>query len=203
MSSEGKDAEHRHASPSQHGGDSLPPLFTIGHSNRTIDAFVNLLRAASVKIVADIRSVPRSRANPQFNLDRLPAELADRGIEHLAIPGLGGLRPKSRTVPPEVNAFWTNVSFHNYADHALSKEFGRGLSSLLELSRSRRCAIMCAEAVWWRCHRRIVADHLMARGRSVFHLMGENRIEPARMTPSARIDDGKLIYPAGIETRLH
>jgi uncharacterized protein (DUF488 family) len=174
----------------------LPPIFTVGHSNRTLDTFADLLQAGSVVTVADIRSVPRSRANPQFNLESLPGELARRGIGHVAIPELGGLRPKSRTIPAEVNAFWTNASFHNYADHALTEEFGRGLSRLLELSSGRRCAVMCAEAVWWRCHRRIVADHLIVRGRSVFHLMGEDRIDPARLTPSARVDRGRLTYPA-------
>lgn len=189
------DDRGREAGPPGAASSDLPPIFTIGHSNRTLDAFVELLRAGAVAAVADIRSVPRSRANPQFNLDSLPGALADRGVAHCAIPELGGLRPKSRTVDAEVNAFWTNISFHNYADHALSDSFRRGLSRLLELSLSRRCAIMCAEAVWWRCHRRIVADYLIVSGRSVFHLMGERRIEPARLTPAARAEGDRLVYP--------
>jgi uncharacterized protein (DUF488 family) len=99
-------------------------------------------------------------------------------------------------VPPEVNAFWANRSFHNYADYALSIEFGAALGELLEISSTRRCAIMCAEAVWWRCHRRIIADYLLTRGRTVFHLMGDDRVDPARLTPAAQISDGRITYPA-------
>jgi uncharacterized protein (DUF488 family) len=106
------------------------------------------------------------------------------------------LRGRSTEVPPEVNAFWENQSFHNYADYALSDQFGAALSGLMELSSSRRCAIMCAEAVWWRCHRRIIADYLLAGGREVFHLMGAERVEPAKLTPAAEILDRKIVYPA-------
>ena len=108
---------------------------------------------------------------------------------------LGGLRGRSHEVPPEVNAFWDNQSFHNYADYALSDDFAAGLEELLELGAGRRCAIMCAEAVWWRCHRRIIADYLLARGRGVFHLMGSNRVDPARLTPAATLADGAITYP--------
>ena len=176
--------------------DPLPPVFTVGHSTRSIDAFVDLLRLGRVEMVVDVRSIPRSRTNPDYNLDRLPATLAERQIGHVQIPELGGLRKASREVPDDVNAFWSNRSFHNYADHALSDEFGRGLERLTELSLSSRCAIMCSEAVWWRCHRRMVADYLLAAGREVFHLMGENRVDPARMTAAARRVGDKLIYPA-------
>ncbi len=96
---------------------------------------------------------------------------------------------------PEINAFWDNQSFHNYADYALSDEFAAALGELLQISSTRRCAIMCAEAVWWRCHRRIIADYLLARGHAVFHLMGGDRVEPARLTPAATIHNGKVIYP--------
>jgi uncharacterized protein (DUF488 family) len=146
--------------------------------------------------VVDIRSVPRSRTNPQFNPDALSAGLAERGIGHARIAELGGLRKRSKEIPPEVNGFWTNRSFRNYADHALSAEFRRGLAALEELAAGRRCAIMCAEAVWWRCHRRIVADYLLLAGREVFHLMGEGRVEPARMTPAAIPAADGLHYPA-------
>ncbi len=172
------------------------PIYTIGHSTRTIPEFVELLKAGAVDLVVDIRSVPRSRTNPEFNLDALPEELALGHIGHAHIPELGGLRKKSKTIPPEVNGFWTNESFHNYADYALSAEFRLGLSRLLELSQGQRCAIMCSEAVWWRCHRRIVADYLLQRGRRVFHLMGRDRIQPARLTEVAVAEGERLIYPA-------
>ncbi|MAL03240.1 MAG: DNA repair protein [Arenimonas sp.] len=173
------------------------PFFTIGHSTRTIEEFAGLLRAADVELVADIRTVPRSRTNPQFNADSLPQSLAPFGIGYELIPALGGLRGKARTIAPEVNGFWENRSFHNYADHALSDAFDEGLGRLVELGRANRCAMMCSEAVWWRCHRRIVADYLLARGENVLHLMGKDRIEPAKMTPGARaMPDGTVTYPA-------
>jgi uncharacterized protein (DUF488 family) len=174
----------------------LPPIYTIGHSTRSIEAFVDLLRLAEVRLVADIRSVPRSRTNPQYNLDSLPVTLAEYQIGHVYIRELGGLRQRSREVPDEVNGFWSNRSFHNYADYALSEEFRRGLAELLSLAQETRCAIMCSEVVWWRCHRRIVADYLLVAGRSVFHLMGSDRVEPAKMTPAARVAEGGLTYPA-------
>jgi len=148
-------------------------------------------------LVVDIRSVPRPRTNPQFNLDALPEALAPWQIGYRHISELGGLRGKSKSIPPEVNGFWTHRSFHNYADYALSEAFRLGLSNLLELSETKPCAIMCSEAVWWRCHRRIVADYLLIRGRTVLHLMGPARIEPAALTEAARRQGDALVYPAG------
>jgi uncharacterized protein (DUF488 family) len=172
------------------------PIFTIGHSTRTIAEFVEILRGASVDLVIDVRSVPRSRTNPQYNFDVLGDELDPFQIAYERIPELGGLRGHSRDVPPETNAFWENGSFHNYADYALSDAFKSGLSQLLSTADERRSAIMCAEAVWWRCHRRIIADYLLLNGRNVVHLMGDARTEPARMTPAAKERDGHLVYPA-------
>jgi uncharacterized protein (DUF488 family) len=172
-------------------------IHTIGHSTRTIPEFVELLRVGNVEMVMDIRSIPRSRTNPQFNLDALPETLASWQIGHIVIPELGGLRKKSKTISPDVNGFWSNQSFHNYADYALSDEFRLGLSRLLEVSQDRRCAIMCSEAVWWRCHRRIVTDYLLYRGRIVFHLMGRARIEPAKLNEAAKESGDALVYPAG------
>ncbi len=149
-------------------------------------------------MVVDIRSFPRSRTNPQFNLDTLPVELAAWQIDHTQIAELGGRRKKSKTISPNVNGFWTNQSFHNYADYALSDEFHRGLSRLEELSRNRRCAIMCSEAVWWRCHRRIVADYLLNDGRSVVHLMTPARADPAMLTEAATPTREGLVYPAAV-----
>jgi uncharacterized protein (DUF488 family) len=172
-----------------------PPIFTVGHSTRTIPQFAELLRCGPVTLVVDVRTVPRSRRNPQFNEDVLGAELAAYQIGYTRIAGLGGLRGRSHEVSSATNGYWENASFHNYADYALSDAFGQALAELLELSATRRCAIMCAEAVWWRCHRRIIADYLLARGKTVLHLMGRDRMEPARLTPGAQVSEGKVTYP--------
>jgi uncharacterized protein (DUF488 family) len=150
-------------------------------------------------VVVDVRSVPRSRTNPQYNFDVLPDELQEWQVGYERIAELGGLRGRSHTVSPDVNGYWENQSFHNYADYALSDEFERGLEQLMSIAAERRTAIMCAEAVWWRCHRRIITDYLLLRGRSVIHLMGQARPDPAKMTPAARERDGKLVYPAPAE----
>lgn len=174
-----------------------PPFFTIGHSNRDIKAFVELLRENQVDYLVDIRTVPRSRANPQFNKDSFPAVLAEFHISYEHVAALGGLRGRGRSVPPDVNGFWTNESFHNYADYALSAQFQAGFEHLVEVGRTWSCAIMCSEAVWWRCHRRVVADYLLAHGEAVFHIMGPRRVTAARITPNAQIRaDGSIVYPA-------
>jgi uncharacterized protein (DUF488 family) len=173
------------------------PFFTIGHSTRSIGEFVDLLKNAEVQRVVDVRTVPRSRANPQYNRDVLPAALSEFHIAYEHIAALGGLRGRKREVPPAVNAFWENKSFHNYADYAMGEDFHSGLTRLRELGRAERCAIMCAEAVWWRCHRRIIADYLLAAGDMAFHILGRHRIEPAHMTDAAKPGPaGTLTYPA-------
>jgi len=173
------------------------PFFTIGHSNRSLEEFVAPLTGSEIDLVADIRTVPRSRTNPQFNKDTLPAALARFGISYEHMADLGGLRAKSRSVPASINGFWTNESFHNYADYALSAQFRAGLAHLRDMGHRQRCAIMCSEAVWWRCHRRIVTDHLIASGETVFHVMGSGRLEPARLTQGAVVQpDGTVVYPA-------
>ena len=164
------------------------PFFTIGHSTRPIDEFVALLTTAEVKLVVDVRTVPRSRTNPQFNRDALPASLAAHGIAYEHFAALGGLRGKQPGVSPDVNAFWENASFHNYADYALSEEFRSGLEKLRALGHATRSTVMCAESLWWRCHRRIIADYLIAAGEEVLHILGPGHVEPARMTPAARVD---------------
>lgn len=172
------------------------PLFTIGHSNRSLEEFIELLVGFDVDRVVDIRKFPRSRTNPQFNEDALPQALAESDISYEHLVALGGRRAKGQAVARDINPYWTNESFHNYADYALSAEFHAGLDHLLEASQQRRCAIMCSEAVWWRCHRRIVTDYLIARGVDVFHIMGKNRLETARLTPSAvPQSDGTIVYP--------
>ena len=173
----------------------MPTFFTIGHSNRALDAFIAILRDAGVDTIVDVRTVPRSRGNPQFNADTLPAALAACGIDYVHLRDLGGLRGRQRTGAPSPNGFWENVSFRNYADYAMSEPFRSGLQTLRSLGETRRCAIMCAEAVWWRCHRRIIADYLIAAGETVLHILGTGRIEPARMNLAARRGPaGSLIY---------
>jgi uncharacterized protein (DUF488 family) len=172
------------------------PFFTVGHSRRSIEDFSGLLAAADVRLVVDVRTVPRSRANPQFNRDVLPDSLAEYQIGYEHLPSLGGLRGRQRAVSPATNAFWENASFHNYADYALGEEFRTGLARLREWGHARRSAIMCAEALWWRCHRRIIADYLIAAGEEVVHILGPGHLEPARLTEEARVGpDGTLTYP--------
>lgn len=172
------------------------PFFTVGHSTRSLDELFALLRAADVEWVADIRSIPRSRTNPQFNRETLPDALSAAGFGYEHEEALGGRRGRSRTVPATMNDFWTHPSFHNYADYALSDAFRAGLDRFVERGHERRAAMMCSEAVWWRCHRRIVADHLIARGEVVFHIMGAGLVSPASLTPGAVIrDDRTVVYP--------
>ncbi|MEO8848794.1 MAG: DUF488 domain-containing protein [Casimicrobiaceae bacterium] len=171
------------------------PFYTIGHSTRTIDAFVALLRVAEVTVVADIRSIPRSWTNPQYNLDVLPESLSTFQIGYEHIAELGGLRGKTKTVATDTNGFWKQASFRNYADYALTPSFRDGLDELIRLGRKRRCAMMCAEAVWWRCHRRIVTDHLIAHGETVFHLMNTDKVVPASLTKGALVKNKDVTYP--------
>ncbi|GAB7522698.1 DUF488 domain-containing protein [Paraburkholderia sp. 2C] len=171
-------------------------FYTIGHSTRTLDAFLSLLQGARIVTLVDVRRIPRSGTNPQFNADTLPGALAPSiGYRHIA--ELGGRRSMRKDVPPSTNAFWQNRSFHNYADHAMSDEFAAGFAQLLELGQHGPCAIMCAETVWWRCHRRIIADYLIARGENVMHIIEADDISAATLTPGAqRQTDGTLTYPA-------
>ena len=172
------------------------PFFTIGHSTRSVEELASLLGSVRVGVVADVRTVPRSRTNPQFNRDTLPAALAafQIGYEHLA--QLGGLRGRQPGPTGSRNLYWQNASFRNYADYAMTAPFRSGLATLEDLGAERRCAIMCAEAVWWRCHRRIIADYLLASGRAVLHILGPDHVEVAKLTPGARAEpDGTIIYP--------
>ena len=185
------------------GSKMTPPFFTIGHSTRSISEFVELLREVKIQLVVDVRTVPWSRANPQFNRDVLPITLCEFAIDYEHIAQLGGLRHRSTNVPPFLNSFWENPSFHNYADYAASEEFRSGLMRLRELGHSKRSAIMCAEAVWWRCHRCIIADYLLASGDEVFHILGRNLVERARLTPAANVaSTGALTYPADTSNDL-
>ena len=177
---------------SQPASSSRPELFTIGHSNRTYDELVEALRAWQVETLVDIRHFTRSRANPQFNADELAKKLPRDGIGYVEMRELGGRRSKSKTVPPARNAGWQNASFKNYADYAETPEFQRGLKTLL--ARKDTCAIMCAEVLWWRCHRRIVTDYALTRGRRVMHIFTPTKAEVAKRTPFARKRGNVLSY---------
>ncbi len=186
-----------------HDRSRLSTFFTIGHSTHPVAEFIGLLKRAGVHAVADVRTVPRSRTNPQFNADVLPAALAAQDIGYERIAALGGLRPRRREVPAEVNAFWDNASFHNYADYAMSDAFAAGLGRLKEIGAGSPTAIMCAEALWWRCHRRIIADYLLAEGADVQHIMPNGELVPAKLAPAARATGGVLTYlrPASRSSR--
>lgn len=169
---------------------------TIGHSTRSLDEFLGMLRAARVDLLIDVRSFPRSRTNPVYNIDRLPDDLAAIQVGYHHCPGLGGRRPKQAGVDQALNASWRVQSFHNYADYALGAVFAAAFEELLRLGRERKLALMCSEAVWWRCHRRIITDYLLLNGHAVDHLMGPGHTDPATLTPGARrTPEGKVVYP--------
>jgi uncharacterized protein (DUF488 family) len=171
-------------------------VHTIGHSTRTLEEFAFLLTEAAVRVVVDVRALPRSRKNPQFNIEALPTSLAHFGMDYRHLPELGGRRHRPPGAPPSLNAFWRNDSFRNYADYALTSEFAAGLDALRNLATSSRCAVMCSEAVWWRCHRRIIADYLLAGGFTVLHILGARAVQVAELTSGAtRLPDGRLLYP--------
>ncbi len=170
-------------------------FYTIGHSNRPLDQFIRLLQGAG--LVIDVRTIPKSRHNPQFNEETLEGDLAAAGIGYRRIPDLGGLRSRRKDQGPSPNGFWENENFRNYADYTATQPFRSGLAELRRLGQKHTCAIMCAEAVWWRCHRQIIADYLLAAGETVTHILGEGKLEPARLNEAASLSpDGVITYAA-------
>ena len=167
-------------------------VLTVGHSTRTLEGFIDLLLAHGVTCLVDVRTVPRSRRNPQFNRDTLPEVLSSRGIRYVHIPGLGGLR---RPRPDSPNAGWQNASFRGFADHMQTPEFATSLEALLELAAQERVAVMCAEAVPWRCHRSLIADALVVRGVQVEHILSETRLQAHVLTPWAQVAGVHIVYP--------
>lgn len=172
--------------------ESSPLILTIGHSTRPLDEFVGLLQAHGVTCVADVRTVPRSRHNPQFNRDTLPESLKSAGIRYVHLPGLGGLRHAKEGSP---NTGWRNASFRGYADYMQTPGFAESLEGLLRLAAQGRVALMCAEAVPWRCHRSLIADALLVRGIRVEHIMGAAHRQPHALTPFARVRGFEITYP--------
>jgi uncharacterized protein (DUF488 family) len=169
------------------------PVFTVGHSTRSIEDFLALLTAHEIKLLVDVRTVPRSRHNPQFNRDELPGSLGAAGIAYLHMPELGGLRHPRKD---STNTAWRNLSFRGYADYMETPEFEKGLGRLIEESQTRRTAIMCAEAVPWRCHRSLIADALVARGIDVLEISTQTRTQIHKITPFAKLEGTRVHYPA-------
>lgn len=171
----------------------MGPIFTIGHSTRSLDELVALLRAHGVERVVDVRTVPRSRRHPHFWREALAESLPRNGIEYLHLRRLGGLRKPWKEGSP--NGAWRNESFHGYADHMQTDEFAAALAELIELARHGRVAVMCAEAVPWRCHRSLIADALVARGFEVRHILTARRADRHKPTPFARFEGTRVTYP--------
>jgi uncharacterized protein (DUF488 family) len=169
-----------------------PTIYTIGHSTRSLDDFIALLKAHGVTQLADVRSVPRSRRHPHFAADALAVSLPAAGIAYRHCPGLGGLRKARRDSP---NTAWRHEGFRGYADHMQTDEFERALDELVALAAQQPTAIMCAEAVWWRCHRQLTADALVARGIEVRHITSASAAPPHTLTEFARATNGKVTYP--------
>lgn len=167
-------------------------ILTIGHSTRPIGQFVGLLQAHGVDRLVDVRTIPRSRHNPQFNQESLSQTLGHAGVEYRPMPGLGGLR---RPRPDSLNRGWRNLSFRGFADYMQTPEFAQHLDELIDLAKGHRVALMCAEAVPWRCHRSLIADALSARGITAEHIMSERKLQPHRRTRFARVRAGRVRYP--------
>jgi uncharacterized protein (DUF488 family) len=167
-------------------------ILTVGHSTRSIEAFLGLLRAQGVKRVIDVRTIPRSRQNPQFNRETLPQTLCQVGMGYTHLPELGGLRHGRRDSP---NMGWRNTSFRGYADYMQTPEFEVGLDTLMTAGKREPIVVMCAEAVPWRCHRSLIADALSIRGIQVKHILSATRTQPHRLTPFAQVHGVQITYP--------
>lgn len=171
--------------------ENNPNLWTVGHSTHPFEEFIAVLSSFDIETVVDVRSFPGSRRYPQFNKENLKNALARAAVEYLHFPELGGRR---RAKPDSFNVAWRNEMFRGYADHMETKDFREGIARLLDVAVVRRTAIMCAEAVWWRCHRSLISDYLKAHGIEVIHILAKGKSEPHPFTAAARIVDGELSY---------
>jgi uncharacterized protein (DUF488 family) len=169
-------------------------LWSVGHSTHPLDAFVGLLAAHEIEVLVDVRTVPRSRRHPHFSAEALERSLPERGLSYRRLPRLGGWR---RTAQDSPNGAWRNPSFRGYADYALTDEFAAGLAELRAAATASRTAMMCSEALWWRCHRRLVADRLVAAGAAVWHIGSDGRRSAHRLSEFAVMGaGGRVTYPA-------
>jgi uncharacterized protein (DUF488 family) len=167
-------------------------VWTLGHSTRTLDELVALARGHGITLIADVRKIPRSRRHPQFNADALARTLPDAGLAYLPVPGLGGLRtPRTQSI----NTAWRNPSFRAYADYMQTDEFAAHLDALVRRDKDDAIAIMCAEALWWRCHRSLIADAVVARGMAVRHILSADRAEPHVLRSWGRVEGTRVFYP--------
>jgi uncharacterized protein (DUF488 family) len=173
----------------------MPPIFTIGHSNHPLERFLALLKRHGIEELADIRRFPRSRTHPHFSRERLEDALAAEQITYLWIESLGGRR-KAASGAASPNLAWRNASFRNYAGYMSTDEFHRGIETLTKAAGARRTAMMCAEGLWWQCHRRLVSDYLVAQGFVVEHIMPDGQLKPHVLTPAAVVTEGRVTYPA-------
>ena len=171
-------------------------IFTIGHSSHPMDRFVVLLQQHGIEALADIRRFPGSRKHPHFSQENLVATLPGHGIQYHWLEALGGRRQRKEADPPSPNPGLRDQSFRNYADYMLTEEFRQGLETLFEFARNRRTAMMCAEGLFWKCHRRLVSDYLLANGASVLHIFPNGEAKPHTLTPGARVESGGVTYPA-------
>lgn len=176
------------------------PVFTIGHSSRPLTEFLDLLKESSIDCVVDVRRLPGSRAFPQYDLDALQQSLAACGIDYWHPEALGGRRGGGKRFEDDRNALWQNASFRHYADYAGRAEFREALDALELRAQESRCALMCAEAVWWRCHRRIISDYLIADGFQVWHILGHEQVHAAELMEGAQVDGNEITYPASPDT---
>ena len=168
-------------------------IYTIGHSNHPLEKFVEMLSSHDIELVADVRTVPRSRHNPQYNADSLPASLQEQGITYRHLPLLGGLRHAKKD---SANTGWENASFRGFADYMQTEEFGKGLEELTALAAGKKVAVMCAESLPWRCHRSLIADALTIRGIPVYQIMSRVSAPLHRPTPWAKVEDQHITYRA-------
>lgn len=167
-------------------------IYTIGHSTHPIEEFIRILNAYGIHEVVDVRTIPKSRHNPQFNEENLRDELGKHNIEYVQLEGLGGLRHAAKI---SINTAWKNASFRGYADYMQTPGFARAVNELIDLGKEKRIAVMCAEAVPWRCHRSLIGDALLARNIKVEDIMNEKTSKPHRLTPWAKVDGNRVTYP--------
>ncbi|MFZ5955497.1 MAG: DUF488 family protein [Nanoarchaeota archaeon] len=167
-------------------------IFTIGHSTRSIEEFIELLKEYKIEQVIDVRTIPKSRHNPQFNMEELSRKLESENIKYFHINELGGLRHSKKD---SINLAWKNLSFRGFADYMQTDEFKIGLNELIKLSRNKISAIMCAESVPWRCHRSLISDALLIKGIDVIHILSRHNVIEHKMTPFAKIVENNIFYP--------